>query len=355
MDKLTVHSNGNIWQDWTQFSLSRALKACTGEIRLSMTRPWNGVQPINIDDGEPITVFVGNELIATGYVSEFRPGYDAKTIRYELICHDKTIDLVECAVVHASGQWNNITLDTLAREICQPFNIDVAVEADIGTAFSTIRLEPGETAFELLERLSRQRGVLLTTNALGQLVLTTSSAERLNSRLQLGQNIRAAQGRFSIRERFSQIIVKGDGGSQSQTDISETGGQSVTQTDPDVPRYRPHILLTEELFTIEGAERRGKWQIADNLAKSAYTQITVSGWRYGDPENGSLWPLNRRIQVTDPIQNIEAELLIVSRTFTEDETGRQTVLGLSPPQAMQIETNTNETNTTGTIIKGWQG
>ncbi|SIO94785.1 phage baseplate assembly protein [Vibrio spartinae] len=337
MDEVTVNSNGKTWHGWTDVSITRALKACAGEMRLSMTRQWHEVQPFNIKNGSPVTIEIGGEVVSTGYVSEFIPSYDAKTVRYELICHDKTVDLVECSVEHESGEWNNVTLDTLAREVAAPFSINVVVDADIGNVFKKVRLEQGETVFELLERLARQRGVLLTSNAQGNLVITTASTERLNVVLKLGQNIRAARGRFSSRERFSKVVVKGDAGSWSASIASETGGKAVIETDSGVARYRPHVVLMEEVFTAEDASRRGKWQISNALARSTTSEITVSGWRCGDNFTGDLWPLNKLLKVIDPIQSIDDEMLISSLTYSENDDGRVTILGLVPPEAMKVE------------------
>lgn len=337
MDKVIAHIDTKRWEGWTEVSITRALKAVAGEIRLSITRDWKQAEVMPVQRGTPIKVDIGHDRVATGYISEFIPSYDSKEVRYELICFDKTIDLVECSVVHASGQWNNITLDALAREVCQPFGIDVVVETDVGDAFTTIRLEQGETAFELLERVARQRGVLLTSNSYGNLVITRASTEVLNTRLELGVNIRAARGRFSDRSRHSEVIVKGDGWSGSSDNPEETGGKQVTQYDKGVARYRPHILIMEEQFTVEGASRRGAWHIANAIAKSDTSEVTVSGWRMGKDLSGELWPLNKQVPVRDNIQQLDKDLLIANVSYIDGKDGRVTVLSVVPPESMNIE------------------
>lgn len=337
MDKVVAYIGSEKWQGWTGVVITRALKAVAGEIRLSITRNWKQAKVISIERGLPIKIEIGGERVATGYITERVPSYDSKLVRYELICHDKTIDLVECSVVHASGQWNNITLDAIAKEVCQPFGIDVVVEVDVGEAFATVRLEQGETAFELIERLARQRGVLLTSNAYGNLVITQASTEVLDVSLELGVNIRAARGRFSDRDRHSEVIVKGDGMSMSSDNPAETGGKQVTQYDEAVSRYRPRIVIMEEPFTVEGASRRGAWQIANGVAKSNTSEITVTGWRMGKDFSGALWPLNKRIRVKDDFQQLDDILLISSISLTENEDGRVTIISVVPPESMAVE------------------
>lgn len=349
MDDVIAKVDGKIYKGWTAVTISRALKASAGEIRLTLTSPWHSPQSLPLLRGKPIIIDIGNERVATGYISEFIPSYDSKEIRYELICFDKTVDLAECAVEHPSGQWKNITLTSLAELLCIPFSIDVVVDTDVGAAFQTVRLEQGETVFELLERLSRQRGVLLTSNALGNLVITSASTQRLKTTLALGVNIIAARGRFSERERFNKVIVKGAAESWVSDDPSATGGQSVVERDDDIHRYRPLIILMEENFTVEGASRRGKWQISRALAAANSTEVTVLGWRMNADFTGELWPLNKQVKVVDPIQGLNDYLLISGISLSENEgDGRSAVLTLVPPEAMKITvTETPEATTSG--------
>ena len=339
MDKVTALINGEKYDGWTEVTISRALKACAGEIKLSLTSTWQDIGTLPALIGEQIKINIGEERIATGYVSEFVPSYDADEIRFELTCFDKTVDLVDCAVEHESGQWNNIKLDTLAKLLCKPFGINVIVQTSIGNAFETIRLEQGETVFELLERLSRQRAVLLTSNRYGNLVITKGSSEKLSEHLELGFNILASRGRFSERERFNKVIIKGQGQSQGwqSDDKAKNGGQAVVERDSRIKRYRPHIILMEENFTVDGASRRGKWQISHAVAQGNNVEITVAGWRMGKGFSGELWQLNKQIKVVDSIIGLNAYLLISMVSFTEGADGRNTVLTLVPPDAMIIE------------------
>ncbi|MGF1708425.1 phage baseplate assembly protein [Enterovibrio baiacu] len=339
MDKVSLKIGGRVWQGWKQVSTTRALSAVTGEHQFSITRSWQDAEALPLREGMAVEVFVGEDKVATGYIAERVPSYDANTLSYHITARCKTKDLVESSLVHPSGEWKHVTLATLAAEICRPYGIAVEVQTDIGGPFITVRLEQGESPFELLERLARQRGVLLTSNANGNLVIARASDIQLHTALVLGQNILAARGRFSESERFSQYIIKGvgNGAAFDAESPARVGGQSVSVNDNDITRYRPKIILSEEVFTADGASRRGQWQKQRALAHATTTEITVQGWRM---PNGMLWPLNRLIKVLDPIQGIDDVLLIASLTRLEDDQGRTTVLGLVPPNAMDIPIET---------------
>ncbi|WP_311567231.1 phage baseplate assembly protein [Photobacterium arenosum] len=333
MDKVTLSIGNRQWQGWQSVNITRSLGAVTGEYRISLTQKWRDAERLPIKEGMAVKVIIGNEVLATGYVAERLPSYDGKSINYEITCRDKTKDLVESSVLHASGEWKDINLQAMAKEICAPYGIGVVVETDIGAAFTTIRLEQGESGFELLERLSRQRGVLLTSDANGNLVLTRGSKSKLATRLELGKNILAARGRFSEDSRFNQYIVKGVADALDGWEPSQVSGNQVVIKDNLVQRYRPKIIITEEVFTAEGASRRGQWQRQRAIGQSFSSEITVQGWRMPD---GQLWPLNRRVDVVCPIQELNHEMLISTVTFIEDDNGRVTVLNVVPPEAMDI-------------------
>ena len=330
MDKVSLKIAGKIWQSWKSVNTSHSISAVTGEHQLSITSTWQKGEILTLKEGMPIELFIGKDKVATGYITNRTPSYDSKNISYQITARCKTIDLVESSLVHQTGEWKEIKLDAIANDICKTYGISVAVETDMGAPFLTVRIEQGESPFELLERLARQRAILLTSNQNGDLVLTRASKKMLDISLELGKNIRAARGNFSESEKFSKYIVKGSAASWS----NETNEQlAVTIDDPSIQRYRPKILLTEEVFTVEGASRRGQWQKQRALGFSNNVEITVGGWRM---PNGKLWPLNHIVKVLDPIMGIDDVLLIASLSRVEDEDGRSTVLSLVPPTSMDI-------------------
>ena len=102
------------------------------------------------------------------------PSYDAREVSWVVSGRSKTSDLVDCSAIYKTGQWTNVTLDRVARDICAPFGIDVVVECDLVMPFPRVAIEQGRPVFELFDRLAKQRGILLTTNEKG-LVPTQAS------------------------------------------------------------------------------------------------------------------------------------------------------------------------------------
>ncbi|EFB1294442.1 hypothetical protein DFY52_09425 [Escherichia coli] len=149
-------------------SVSRSLKAIAGEFDLSVTTRWSAAAPRVIREGQPCTVRLGADTVLTGYIDNFIPSYDADNVEIRVMGRDKTGDLVDCSVVHSSGKWKGVRLEQVAADVCRPFGITVITETPTGEAFASVVLEQGETGFELLDRLAKQRGVLLTSDGAGK-------------------------------------------------------------------------------------------------------------------------------------------------------------------------------------------
>ncbi|ELM3734795.1 phage baseplate assembly protein [Edwardsiella piscicida] len=338
-DVVLLTVSGLQWDGWTEMSITNSLDAIAGEFDLTVTTQWSDAAPRTIKEGLACTVTIGEDTVLTGYIDDFIPSYDAENVSIRVMGRDKTGDLVDSSVVHKSGQWKGIRLEQLASEIARPYGITVINETHTGDAFASVVLEQGETGFELLDRLAKQRGVLLTSNANGQLVITRASQKRASVALVLGENILAARGRFSWRERASQYIIKGStsagGATWDDQPAAVVGGRQVSIDDAEINRYRPKILVNEDSLTVGGASTRGEWYKSRMLGEANVTEITVAGWReQGDV--GPLWQKNRLIDIRDPIQNLDTTWLIKTVTFSEGDGGRITVLALVPPESLNL-------------------
>lgn len=356
-DKITLSAGGNIYSGWTKVSVTRSLQAMAGSFDLELTYKYQGdeeryqafMEPIK--QGEPCIVKIGEDRVVTGFVDDWVPSHDDSQVIIAVSGRDKTADLVDCSIEYPSGQFVNQTFTQIANTVCKPFDIKVIVNTDVGAAFERIQIEQGETPHELLTRLARQRGVLLTTNGFGDLVITRASKEKAGVSLILGMNIKAARGRFSWRDRFSKFTVKGSGaafGSWDTNSSSNIGGFKATVSDDEITRYRPMIIINDEITTAEGAAKRGQWERQRSIAQSNSAEYTVTGWR--NPNTGELWDINKIVPVKDEIMGLDEEMLISGFMLDEGDSGRLAVLSVVRPEAFDIPAEA-EKNTS--IQGGW--
>lgn len=339
-DQIVLSAGGNVYEGWTKIRITRSLEAMAGSFDLELTHKWDGsdskykafMKPIQ--QGAPCVVKIGNDKVITGYVDDWVPSYDDSKVMISVSGRDKTSDLIDCSIIYPSGQFKNQTFTKIAKTVCQPFGINVVVETDVGAAFTLVQIEQGETPHELLTRLATQRGVLLTTNGEGDLVITRASTKRAGVSLILGENIKAARGRFSWRERYSQFKVKGSSDKwDEKPEVS--GGIEVTVRDSDISRYRPLIIMSDEITTADGASKRGQWERQRSIGRSNTAEYTVIGWRI--PQTGKVWNVNQIVPVQDDIIGLNEDMLINTIMFSEEEdSGRIAVIGVVRPDALKI-------------------
>ncbi|MGY3571972.1 phage baseplate assembly protein [Vibrio paucivorans] len=351
MSDVLLLIDGARYVGWTEVSVSRSLINLAGEFDLSLTRSWAEAAPIPIEPGMPCQVMIGNEVVISGYIDDFIPSYDENNIRLQVMGRDKTGDLVDCAAVFQGSQWQKVNLTRIAKDLCEPFGINVvdnvtqqsifpytrkAAEEE-RIIFTSWRIEQGETVEDNLRRAARQNSALITSTSSGDLLITAPSSHVLPVTLKLGDNIKAAAGRFSWRNRHNVYLIKGAGYSGGDLDNISTDknvGRAMLIRDPQVKRHRPKIVLSEDAFTAEGATQRGQWQKTRDVGSSTQTQITVTGWHYDERH---LWPVNKLVKIQDDYQGLDVTWLIVAVNFIEGDGGRLTQLTIMPADALSIE------------------
>ncbi|GAA4651675.1 contractile injection system protein, VgrG/Pvc8 family [Kistimonas scapharcae] len=340
--ELTV--DGQIHGGWTSAHINRSLLALSGSFNLTLTEKWPGnLTGKPIKPGSRCRLSLDGETVIEGHIDEAVVRYDGENHQVSVSGRDLTGDLPDCSVLpEKAGEIKGLSLKGLAGAFCQPYGIGVT-EAQIPDqakqAFITFRVEPGETVFEALERASRMRGVLLTVDSQGRLLITSPDTGPARYRLALGREILTAELTASHRDRYSLYRVEGlaDAGGQAGDNLSAQGLAVTGEiTDPAITRYRPRLLQAEDSLDPQAADNRAKWQAARAMASGNRAAITVQGWRASD---GKLWRTNTPVALEDGFLGYSESkpLLIVNVAFSLDEGGTRTELELMPAAGLTPE------------------
>lgn len=328
--------NGAIYGGWKTLRAQRSIEQVAGAFDLGISEQWPGQSDVSpILPGRACQLLLDGEAVITGHVDDAMPDFDDTRHEVRVQGRDKTADLVDCSAIWRSGQWSNVKLDQLARDLVKPYGIKVIVEADVGAAFSSWAIEEGETVFATLERAARQRAVLLTSNAYGDLVITRAGKTRCSTALVEGVNIKAARGNFSWRDRYSSYGVKGQGRLGADGDAVHAA-PAATVNDDAITRYRPLVVIAESHNEHASARDRAEWERNVRRGRSARASITVRGWRN---DAGELWAPNQLISVTSPKLYLPkpSDLLIVGCVYTlDDRQGSLTELAVALAEAFRL-------------------
>ena len=344
------------FEGWTTVSVTHSIEQAASSFDLSLTDRWAANQePRQVRPGDASSLLLEGVPLIKGWIDSARPRYSATSRALQVTGRALTCDLVDCSIPVDGGQYRGLSLVKLARTLCQPFGIEVVNQ--VGDAEQPLssdwQIEPGESAFESLERAARFARCLLTCDPAGRLVITRAGTAVLPVHLRLGENILEAEADYDHRDRFSEYAVLGDtasGGDADDWDGEATTQQKGTARDPDIHRYRPLTLLGEDNLDSYKAGLRADWEMRRRRARACRVEITVAGWRM--PGSQQLWPINQQVPVTCPWLG-NALLLITSVNFTLNQDGTRTRLSLMPREGFDTEPVPPKSNSKTTEGASW--
>ncbi|EPG7298520.1 TPA: phage baseplate assembly protein [Klebsiella pneumoniae] len=332
MSDVELKVNSRAYTGWLNVEITRSIEQLSGQFTLGLALPVTSSAP-DVVRGQAVEVSINNTRVITGWVMATNPEIGSDNFDFNVTGRDKTCDLVDCSAVWQAGQWLNQPLRKIAADLCQPFGVEVVWsvrDALAAKPFATFKLDHGETVHDALSRAARQRGVIITSDALGRVVFTEPGTDRADD-LILGQNLLQCKNGEDDSDRFSLYRVLGDnsgGGSLGDTaTVEQLSGVAANIIDSGVTRYRPKLIIADHNVDAATANARAQCEYRQALAKAQRVECLVRGWYQS---NGRLWQPNELTRVTaKPLGLNSEELLIVSVTWSmngrEGEVSRLTL------------------------------
>ncbi|EGF7273886.1 baseplate protein [Shigella flexneri] len=337
---VTLRTDGRLFTGWTSVSVTRSIESVAGYFELGVNVP-PGTDLSGLAPGKAFTLEIGGQIVCTGYIDSRRRQMTADSMKITVAGRDKTADLIDCAAVYSGGQWKNRTLEQIARDLCTPYGVTVRWELsdkESSAAFPGFTLDHSETVYEALVRASRARGVLMTSNAAGELVFSRA-ASTATDELVLGENLLTLDFDEDFRDRFSEYIVKGyaraNGADGDDIDAESIVSRKGTATDSDVTRYRPMIIIADSKITAKDAQARALREQRRRLAKSITFEAEIDGWTRRD---GQLWMPNLLVTIDASKYAIKTTELLVSKVtlILNDQDGLKTRVSLAPREGFLV-------------------
>ncbi|BDG83505.1 contractile injection system protein, VgrG/Pvc8 family [Citrobacter koseri] len=334
MNNVELKVDGKIFSGWTSVTVNRSIETMAGYFDLGVN-VQTSTDLSSLAPGKPFTLSIDGQTVITGYTDGRRRQMGADSMKITIAGRDKTADLIDCAAIYKGGQWKKRTLEQIARDLCQPYGVAVRWEltdAESAAPFTSFTLDHSETVYEALGRAARARGVLITSNAAGDLVFTRAD-ESHSDRLVLGENLLSVDFDEDYRDRFSEYTVKGHGRSNGKVgdtvDARTIASQKGTATDSGITRYRPMIILADSKVDAQSATARALREQRRRLAKSVTFEAQLDGWTRS---NGQIWMPNILAEIDASKFAIQTGPLLVSKVVLtlDDREGVKTTLTLAP-------------------------
>lgn len=372
VDAVSIVVGTKVYTAWQSVSISKDIDSLCSTFTLEMADKWKqtgGAWPIKT--GAPIIVRIGKQTAMNGFIDKLDVQVSNDERSISASGRDRTGDLVDSSSLSDKNQFKNVTVKDLCDHFCSLYGIPVMVTAkDIGKKFATYSTKQGETVFETLERAAKLRGLLLTSDYLGQLVITNraggnieavpsvknlkeshdflkdalAAATQLRSPNDLiqGENIISASASYDNTDRFQQYLVKGQSAGTDQLwGIAATQPQAAA-FDRGVERFRPKIVIAEGNADVVACQKRASWEATIRAAKACEVNVLVQGWVRSDK---SLWAINELVNLQASYIGIPSQQMLISGlTFTKDQRGTLTTLKLTRPDAFNPKLIVEESN-----------
>lgn len=386
---------GQEFGGWKSVRISAGIERQARDFDLEVTDKWPGQTdiPRRIQPGDLCQVFIGKNLVLTGFVDATPIRYDGKTVGVGVKGRSKTADLVDCCPIPSgqstavtttgsnagswgdvigpngkkqaplnvikapstsANQWRNQKMEVIAASLAAPYGVRVVSEVDTGAAIPDHQVQVGETVFESIDRMMRLRHVLSTDNERGDLVfIEVGSTGRATTAIELGKNILSGDAQLDYKGVFSEYIVKGQrAGNDEQhgADVAEEEGTAddesshtpattatgKTATVKDARATRRRVLVIKQSGQADDGTcaERAEYERAHRAAKALQTTYKISGWRQ---EDGSLWQPNLLARVRDGLIGFDNEMVIAEVAWVMDAQGFRVEIKVGPPDGYKTK------------------
>ncbi len=348
---IVIEIDGVQFGGFTSANVTTRLDALSSVFQFDATS--SGAKPLPFSGGQACQVFADGELVLTGNIEVVSASYDSGNHAITFEGRDKTGDLLDSSLGGKGADGKSlssisapISLASICRRVIAHIGADIQVvdEANaliFSAAVDVATADPGDNAFEFLEKYSRKRQVLLSNNPQGDLLLAKPSGitiggsiiNRVGNPGNANNVIRAdvlydSTGRFNLYRAMSQLNTVAGGLSAlfSATTTSDQG--STQQAIDDLIRVgRQKILVAEAVTSGKGTFDRASWDAKIQKARGRVYSPELSGFR---DQTGELWRTNVLPQVVDEFVGIEARMLVNSVTFSNSllDGSERVILGM---------------------------
>ncbi len=334
----TLRIAGEPYIGWTSIDLNRSLERMSGEFRLELTRKGAPTQvATTIAAGQECEVDIDGQLVLKGYIDSLNPAFNDSSTRISVSGRDVVSDLIDCAAaVDGPFEFNGLKLEQLIARIIKPYKVSLTVAADTGAPFKRIAIQPGETAYEFIDRVCRYRAILPVSDGIGGILLIKPGSVRSAGSLFYPGNVLSGENSYDMKDRFSLYVVKGQGEAGGEETANETATGEGRAIDGLVKRYRPTVITGENQGFDMTLKQRAEWQAQFARARSIKASYSVQGW-YADRQQKILWLPNTVVPVKDTLLGIHRDMLITGVNYRRsDQNGTTTDIELSLPEAFNL-------------------
>lgn len=328
MTEVVLLVNGTRYGGWQEIDVQRSMRAISGRFSLTLSERFPG-NPTRwpVSQGDACALIIGGQTVITGYVDTRQASFSASDHTVNVTGRDRSADLVDCAPEIGTYELAGVTALQLAQRLAKPFSVPISSQIGGLKTLDKFDIQPGETAFDCINRACQLSAVLPIPQGDGSVVLEREGRARAGTDIREGDNVLSMSLRRSLEQRFHRYVVAGQHFGTDTLNGEDAATPRAEATDPNVRESRVLYLRPSGNLSAAQAQERADWESANRAASSVEVSATLQGWTQRD---GRLWEINRVVRVVSDTLSIDADMLIVSVSFTLNAQGTRTALTLAP-------------------------
>lgn len=362
--EITVLIDGREYRTWETAEITRSFDVIADTFAL--TGPWD---PKNEQDRQtfkpfsykPFSLYVGGEKIMQGTVLNTNPESAANQTSIAISGYSTAGILADVMLPPTlyPFETEGLNLLQIAQKMASPYGVTVVADDPVGKTFQAqevnvnllidptqnvlgqgksevtfiegdkVDIGPIEKIYSFLIKLAQQRGLVISSDVQGRLLLQKPTQEPATETIIGGQfPYVKSSAQYKGQQRYSTITALG-------TEVIEGVGQPAPIVDPAIEKTgitRPLVIKAKD--TNKGNLRDAAIaQYGRQLASSTDFMVTVEGWRR--PSNNELWKDNTMLAYVNPGDMIydETEFLIRQAKYVKGPDTELTELTLVFPES----------------------
>jgi prophage tail gpP-like protein len=324
---------GRQFEDWESIWLQNNLAQVPPQFRFTAAERdpiptlW---QRLQFKPGDDCQLYLGGLLAMTGMIITRQVAYENRQHGVVLQGVAQTWAAARASILDKESQFKGGFVD-VAGQVLAPTGVGFKV---IGTIDPTpykpaAKNEPGEPIFSFLERIGRQRKVMIGTDPYGNFLFFGDHGPRPIDELIEGINILKMQCVISDEKLYNEYVTRAQTGRSDEGTPKDAAHQEA-KGPGTLKWYSPLLTVIEHpVWTPKEVALRNTFETNWHEGQKIEATITVQGWF---TRAGRLWNSGDDVLIKSPMAMLNMGMKIQSTTFTQDSrSGSLTTLLCVPP------------------------
>ena len=318
MDNIFLDVDGKKYTGWKQISVQKSLENFCGQFSFQASALDGKLFPITM--GSSCKIWVNDTKVLTGWVEKIQVRTSADNHEITVSGRDITNDIIDSQISHPEMN-PPVTLKQVVERVLKELGITeirVIDRFNLKPFKSILTDGLGNTAFDFIESYARERQILLTTNADGNIVFERAADNKLktilSTRRKDAATILNGEVNYDDSKRFHIYNVAGQQNNAAlaavfakiEHDTKKSVHVSGNVVDNEIRKTRKLILQTDtsDSEDASGNIERAKWEANYRRTQSFTYSCDVQGFKPLKDEG--IWLPNYLVTVIDEYANLNA-------------------------------------------------